>query len=946
MLSYIVRKRSRRLPGTRISAHMVSLLSVIGLTAAVQARPASTDWQDYIAGPTTRLNAPVAITYAENNAGSITNPDAVLVEDGTSATITRSGSTTPRLAIDFGLPVSGKVEIVFGSTVNVPLKLAFSQRLEYLDIGSDTSEFALGDLSVTGRPGVTWRTDDRRTFRYLLLYMPVSGTVTIDAVRIYHTPFLGSENTYDGHFLCDDDLLNRIWYGCIYTQEICTTSGDADIDGPWEIEDGMLSVAYEGNEFGFTRDGAGWTDYALDFDFKIMPLGQACGWAFRATDANNTYMWQIVADEASSNTNTLRKRVRQNGGWSSTTTVNLPAPLHEGVLHHIRTELDGTTIRTYLDDELIDTTTDATFAQGRIGFYAAPGDHFHVDNVVVSDDANTLFTDAFDGPSVPALTLKHDKWELAELLTILDGAKRDRAWWLGDLYPSQRTMYVAHMTPDVLLPTLQDAADHQFDQSVENQYGGILRGKMPASGATGVQYMTSSAFNAFWLDDYTFWWVLTVHHHWMHTGDIAFVSNVYPNLQGVLEWADRKVGPSGLIRLAQGDWYWSFLRFGEVTSFNALYVRTLRCSAEMADALGFAADAAAYTARADAVETAINTYLYDASQQLYYDAAPGDHEWADRYPLDGNSLAVLYGVADAPKVGPILDQIQTRMWSPVGTRAAWPTYPTWGHDQQVWTWYVEYEVEARFRYNDDLRALEAIRRPWGTMVDGDPGRTMWEFMMGDGTTENGLRNTDHAFSAGAAWLLSEYVAGIRPTSPGFATFDLVPHPGDLTWVQCTMPTPAGGISVEYSLDPDAKTYDATVTIPAASIGRVAVPKLGTLAQVTLDGQPAWTEQGPIGDATEDDHYLYFPELGPGTHVLAAIFDVGIVDPDFDFDRDVDQTDFAHLQACLTGNGIQLSDDNCTNADLDGDQDVDQTDVTLLQACKSGANVQPDLACDD
>ena len=70
-------------------------------------QPASTNWQDYIEGPTSRLNEPVAISFAEDNDGSITNPSAVLVDDGVSATLTRTGSASPRLAIDFGLPVSG-----------------------------------------------------------------------------------------------------------------------------------------------------------------------------------------------------------------------------------------------------------------------------------------------------------------------------------------------------------------------------------------------------------------------------------------------------------------------------------------------------------------------------------------------------------------------------------------------------------------------------------------------------------------------------------------------------------------------------------------------------------------------------------------------------------------------------------------------------------------------
>jgi len=217
--------------------------------------------------------------------------------------------------------------------------------------------------------------------------------------------------------------------------------------------------------------------------------------------------------------------------------------------------------------------------------------------------------------------------------------------------------------------------------------------------------------------------------------------------------------------------------------------------------------------------------------------------------------------------------------------------------------------------------------------------------MPGGGVESGLRNTDHAFSSGAAWLLSEYVAGIRPTTPGFATFDIIPHPGPLNWVQGTMPTPLGGISIDYTLDQDEKLYDAQVTVPGGAVGRVAVPRLGITANVWLDDELVWTPAGPVGSAVSDDHYLYFPDVGSGTHTLAAEFDPGIADPDFDHDYDVDMEDFGHFQACLSGPGLQQTNPACADAMLDDDQDVDQDDFAVFQGCLSGANTPPTPRCD-
>ena len=67
--------------------------------------------------------------------------------------------------------------------------------------------------------------------------------------------------------------------------------------------------------------------------------------------------------------------------------------------------------------------------------------------------------------------------------------------------------------------------------------------------------------------------------------------------------------------------------------------------------------------------------------------------------------------------------------------------------------------------------------------------------------------------------------------------------------------------------------------------------------------------------------------------------------DFDGDDDVDQEDFGHLQACLTGSGASQSHPDCQNAKLDSDEDVDEDDVRVFRGCMSGANVPADPNCD-
>lgn len=80
--------------------------------------------------------------------------------------------------------------------------------------------------------------------------------------------------------------------------------------------------------------------------------------------------------------------------------------------------------------------------------------------------------------------------------------------------------------------------------------------------------------------------------------------------------------------------------------------------------------------------------------------------------------------------------------------------------------------------------------------------------------------------------------------------------------------------------------------------------------------------------------------------IAVSVAVVTVSPDFNGDGDVDQADFGHFQACLSGSGAAQNAPECLDAHLDGDGDVDRDDFAILCACLSGTNVPADPACDD
>lgn len=78
--------------------------------------------------------------------------------------------------------------------------------------------------------------------------------------------------------------------------------------------------------------------------------------------------------------------------------------------------------------------------------------------------------------------------------------------------------------------------------------------------------------------------------------------------------------------------------------------------------------------------------------------------------------------------------------------------------------------------------------------------------------------------------------------------------------------------------------------------------------------------------------------------VARVIQAGLLQADYDDDGDIDQTDFGHVQACLSGPLSPQLLGECQDARFDDDSDVDGADVQLFLGCLSGPGVSPNPAC--
>jgi alpha-glucosidase len=85
-------------------------------------------------------------------------------------------------------------------------------------------------------------------------------------------------------------------------------------------------------------------------------------------------------------------------------------------------------------------------------------------------------------------------------------------------------------------------------------------------------------------------------------------------------------------------------------------------------------------------------------------------------------------------------------------------------------------------------------------------------------------------------------------------------------------------------------------------------------------------------------------MQPGGGFVGMFTTLPVRYPDFDQDGDVDQTDFGHLQACITGMNVTPPPTDCADSDLDLDEDVDSEDLGIFRDCASGPDIPFDTDC--
>ena len=295
-----------------------------------------------------------------------------------------------------------------------------------------------------------------------------------------------------------------------------------------------------------------------------------------------------------------------------------------------------------------------------------------------------------------------------------------------------------------------------------------------------------------------------VMRYYRNTGDVALLQQCYPAIKSYLLNVWQTNSTTGLVIHRDGQWDWEDWgdNIDEPLLDNTWYLLALDAAAEMAPLVGQPGDAASYLSRAQGIRNQFNASFWTG----FAYRSPTNTTFVDER---GNAMAVLAGLTSPSQAAMLRSALIT--------------------NQNCSPYMEKYVLEALLKLGFPDDALARMRSRYSAMVSNSVS-TLWELFPATG-------GFNHGWSSGPLGLLDEDVAGITPTSPGCATFDVNPALGStLSRADVNVPSPYGIISISAARD--GVDYRLSVRVPPGASGRAFQPAAGGLlsgAVLSIDG---------------------------------------------------------------------------------------------------------------
>jgi hypothetical protein len=310
----------------------------------------------------------------------------------------------------------------------------------------------------------------------------------------------------------------------------------------------------------------------------------------------------------------------------------------------------------------------------------------------------------------------------------------------------------------------------------DRRYPGLVRSQYPSAWESQIPL-------------WSFHWIMWCRDYYGYTADLGFVHRVLPRVTAGIEECLGKIGSRGLI-----EWpgAWHFVEWGPgrdddhdiMSAEQAGFVGTLDAAMELAQVAG-----EGYTSRAESwrrareqLILAINTHLWDAKREAYFDSLHRDGSPSAVTSQTTNAAMAAYGIASHERARQLARRILAKD----------PQLLPYGSPYGLF-----YVLEMLDRLGESEAILNLIRHRWGAMVlAGDT--TTWETFAEWGGGIWPTRSRCHPFAAYVVKYMIRYLLGVAMLTPGYAKFHVEPKPPEgINSCHGGVPTPQGLIRVGW-----------------------------------------------------------------------------------------------------------------------------------------------------
>jgi hypothetical protein len=259
---------------------------------------------------------------------------------------------------------------------------------------------------------------------------------------------------------------------------------------------------------------------------------------------------------------------------------------------------------------------------------------------------------------------------------------------------------------------------------------------------------------------------------------------------------------------------------------------------QLAQAVGDITYVQNWTDTASTIQSAANSLLWDASQNLFK-----DNEDSGLYPQDGNSWAVFSGlVSSASQASNISDALMAR-WNEYGAPA-----PEAGATVSPFS--SGFELKAHYAAGHADRAVNLIELMWHDFMLQDPRMTNSSFI--EGYSTNGSLHYEpysndprvshaHGWSTAPTSILTFKGVGIQLTGGGGQGWTIAPSLGGLDSIEAGFQSPLGTFSASWTQNSGG--LDGDFETPQGTTGSLVLP-VSQGNSVTVSGPGGKIVEGP------------------------------------------------------------------------------------------------------